>query len=359
MYNQTVISTIELANPLPDLLMEQSGMIKEDSMLWIHSDSGNDSKLFAIELDAYTLDQEIEFSNIPNADWEDICADDEYVYIGDFGNNAGNRTDLKVYKMSKSELFGSNPASIVPEVISFSYPEQTDFSEQFNSHNFDCEAMVVIENELFLFTKEWISTSTSIYKLPTTEGQHEAEFLGNISCDGLITGADYDAQLNAICLTGYDLNFGLAPFLFLLWDYTDLDFTSGNKRRLDLDWPSHQVESIAYNNEGKWLIGNEYFSIGPIAFTHQLREVDILSYYTSTVSLEELVHEEFFLFPNPAKEGIHIPENILSISVFSQSGQLILETFDNPKWIDLDPGIYFLHLRTNDRLFTQKAVVLN
>ena len=36
-----------------------------------------------------------------NVDWEDITQDETHIYIADFGNNNGNRTDLKIYKILK------------------------------------------------------------------------------------------------------------------------------------------------------------------------------------------------------------------------------------------------------------------
>ena len=40
-------------------------------------------------------------SNIKNTDWEEISQDKDFIYIGDIGNNSGNRDDLKIYRAGK------------------------------------------------------------------------------------------------------------------------------------------------------------------------------------------------------------------------------------------------------------------
>ena len=107
----------------------------------------------------------------------------------DFGNNAsGNRSDLTIFKIAKNSLF-DNPKI---ETISFSYPEQTDFSKQkSNTTNFDCEAFIVSKDSIYLFSKQWKSSKTNIYVLPNEPGNHIAKFKSTLDTKGLVTGATY------------------------------------------------------------------------------------------------------------------------------------------------------------------------
>jgi hypothetical protein len=83
---------------------ESSGIAYTDRALWTHNDSGNASDFFKVDTVSGALLQKISITNFPNNDWEDITADSNYIYIGDFGNNNGTRTDLRVLKLIKHNL---------------------------------------------------------------------------------------------------------------------------------------------------------------------------------------------------------------------------------------------------------------
>jgi hypothetical protein len=58
---------------------------------------------------------------------------------------------------------------------------------------------------------------------------------------GLITGATYLPHKKIIALSGYSK----CPHLFTLYDYNNSNFFSGNKRKIKIALPFHQVEGIA------------------------------------------------------------------------------------------------------------------
>jgi len=360
LYNQTSIEATSIVNPLPISLSEQSGMIKEGNQIWIHLDSGNGEKFFIFNLDNLSIEQELNFQNISNTDWEDIAEDETHFYIGDFGNNNGNRTDLKIWKIAKSEFFDADPENIAPEEISFSYPEQTDFSNQNQNHNFDCEAMIVKEDNIYLFLKEWQSMESSIYKLPIASGDYSAELIGTLPVNGMITGADYDESHDIIMLVGYEIGLGIVPFSYMLWDFQNDDFENGNKRRLDLNWPNHQVESICYDQLGKWYIGNEYFEIGPIAFSNQLRQIDVQEFLTGVIGLYDLEPNEFVISPNPNSGTFEIHIDFQSAILFDMNGKIVKEIKEGQRKIEgLKTGVYILELKTEKLLRRGKVVIQN
>ena len=43
----------------------------------------------------------IKIDNAKNDDWEELAEDDEFIYIGDFGNNNGKRKNLCIYIIRK------------------------------------------------------------------------------------------------------------------------------------------------------------------------------------------------------------------------------------------------------------------
>lgn len=137
---------------LPELFRETSGLILWNDRLWTHNDD-TDTNLYALNPGNQGTFENYPVQNSINIEWEEVSQDADYIYIGDFGNNAnGNRKDLQIYKISKRSLQTNNQET---ESIQFSYARQTDFSPTgSNNTDFDCEAFIVTEDKIFLFTKE-------------------------------------------------------------------------------------------------------------------------------------------------------------------------------------------------------------
>src|SRR5690606_14575594 len=126
--------------------------------------------------------------------------------IGDMGNNDGNRTDLKIYKVRKADFdFSQNGIIAVQEVIQFHYPEQTSF-ESNSKHNFDCEAIIYFEGKIYLFTKHRLDGETVLYRIPSTEGNYAAERLASFNPGMRVTAADISFNQNSVLLLGYNKN---------------------------------------------------------------------------------------------------------------------------------------------------------
>ena len=89
---------------LPKSVQETSGLIFFDKQLWTINDSGNKPEIYQLDTSNGNVVRKIVISNSVNKDWESITQDEENVYIGDFGNNSGNRKDLCILKIPKSEI---------------------------------------------------------------------------------------------------------------------------------------------------------------------------------------------------------------------------------------------------------------
>ena len=96
---------------LPEETKETSGLLFFDSKIITHNDSGNNANLFEIDSLSGNLLRTISISNATNIDWEDITEDENHIYIADIGNNNGNRIDLKIYKILKSDFKKSTSVS--------------------------------------------------------------------------------------------------------------------------------------------------------------------------------------------------------------------------------------------------------
>jgi hypothetical protein len=239
---------------LSDSLNETSGLVEWENHFYTHNDD-TDLNLYQLNNKGF-ITKKIELNGIKNKDWEEITQDKTHFYLGDFGNNSrGNRTDLTIYKIAKDSLF-DNPKI---EKITFSYPEQTDFSKQkSNTTDFDCEAFIATENELILFTKQWSTKQTAVYRLPKEPGNHKAEYITSLQVNGLITGANYLASKNLISLCGYSKK--LKPFIYLISDWNELNFEKTNQRKIKLQLPFHQIEGISTTNGLDYFLINEGFT---------------------------------------------------------------------------------------------------
>lgn len=304
---------------LPAVMSETSGLVLFNDQLLTHNDD-SDTNLYLID-----YSDPVDFVTLPitgasNIDWEDVAEDEQYIYIGDFGNNvSGNRTNLRIFRILKSELM-NNP---VADTISFSYEAQTDFTPQSsNSTDFDCEAFIVTAGKIHLFTKEWGTKKTSVYELEKTPGTHVAIYKGTLNVQGLITGSTHLEEEQLVVLSGYSVI--LQPFVYLLYDFENDDFFSGNKRKIMLNLPYHQVEGITSEDGLMYYLSNEAFTTGNIQVDPKIMKLDLSSYLSNylegnPLAIKEPVANTFVqVFPNPAKEAmvIQLSEEQIGIITF-------------------------------------------
>ncbi|BDU27589.1 T9SS C-terminal target domain-containing protein [Flavobacterium sp. GSB-24] len=249
----------EYSKILSDSIRETSGLIAFENLLWTHNDD-HDKTIYGLD-SLGRIKRKIILNEATNHDWEEIAKDSSHIYIGDFGNNySGNRSDLKILKIEKKSFLEENPKI---ETISFSYADQTDFSaSKPNKTDFDCEAFIVSKDSIYLFTKEWKSSKTNIYVLPNQTGSQVAKLKATFDTKGLVTGATYLSNKNLIVLCGYT-KVG-KPFLYLLYDFKNQDFLSGNKRRIDLKLPFHQIEGITTKDGLHYFLTNEALVRKPV-----------------------------------------------------------------------------------------------
>jgi hypothetical protein len=237
---------------LSDSLTETSTLFYYDSLFWTTNDD-TDATFYGLNTSG-KIEKKINITGLKNKEWEEISQDNDYLYLGDFGNNSrGNRTDLRILRLEKNEFY-SNAVKI--DTIAFSYSDQTDFNiQKANNTNFDCEAFIVLQDSIYLFTKHFKDLKTTVYSLPKQPGKYIAKSKETYDCNGLITGVTYFENTKIIALTGYSKL--LKPFIYLLSDFKENDFFTGNKRKLNLKLPFHQVEGIATADGLHFYITNE------------------------------------------------------------------------------------------------------
>jgi hypothetical protein len=358
-YSSASVSPV-LSFDLASDLSETSGILIWNNRIWTHNDNA-DTNLYSLDTLNGNIIQSYKLTGSINNEWEEISQDENYVFIGDFGNNLnGNRIDLRILKISKNSILADSP---VIETINFSYSNQYDFTPTgANNTDFDCEAFIVSSDSIFLFTKQWVSNKTSVYSLPKSPGNFTARLRSTYDVQGLITGAVYLEAKKLIALCGYSST--LEPYAYLLYDFSSSGFFSGNKRKISISLPYHQTEGITTADGLKYYITNENFSLPPlIEISQKLHIFDFNSflgnYFESLIVTIPGTGSEnnILIYPVPAdnffsvkRDSDAFPEKF---SLMTFSGQVVIagtlsEAEQEVDIRELAKGIYLLKVGTEN-----------
>lgn len=321
-------------------IKETSGLIYLNQKLITHTDSGGEAALYEIDTITGNISRKVVISNATNIDWEDICFDDTYIYIGDFGNNTGSRTDLKIYRISISDYNTTANNTVEAEVINFSYLDQTDFTPALNATNFDAEALISYDDKLYIFTKNWKDLRSNIYAVSKTPGTYQISKIDNINSQGLITGATYNTSTTTVVLSGYLFS----AFIIEIYLFNEDQFSSGTMDRYTIEpIGSFQIESITPLNDKQYYLTSEENTSG----SSKLYRLNSKNYLSITESNQKL---DNVIFPNPATDIVTIRnDHLISVEFYDSLGALRKTANKNQIDIsDLAKGVYIIKIRDGD-----------
>lgn len=229
---------------LPDMADESSGLARYPgrTSFLTHNDSGGQPELYEIDKKGKWLST-VPVPHARNRDWEDLAqSPDGTLYIGDMGNNANKRQDLKIYIFS--------PTTATTDSITFRYATQRDFPPSPETANFDCEAFFYYNNDLYLFSKNRSKTDrhVKLYRVPARPGDYTLAALDSIVIKPQVTSADINPSGTTFALLTYG-----KVLLFKIED-----------GKIDFSRPSEcikigklQEEALIFLNDTDMLITNE------------------------------------------------------------------------------------------------------
>ena len=254
---------------LDKILLENSGLVFYRDKLWTINDSGGDPVLFSIDMRTGRCIQAIYIEGASNRDWEELAQDEDFIYIFDIGNNNGRREELTIYKVIKDSIPLSGNARIHPEIIHYRYGDKEQNTGHFSRSPYDCEAAFVMNDSLYLFTKDWENQQTVLYTCSASPGTYTIWPAATFEADGLVTGADISPEDSSfIMLLGYK---DYVPFV---WELRGFDFrnysTESTKR---IDFPEKydlQTEGIAIQADERIYISCEMSSWPASVYTLNL-----------------------------------------------------------------------------------------
>lgn len=370
-YNITIHNP-DMRYLLPAMVSETSGLAIHNGRYYTINDSGGNAELYGVDTITGEVDQVI-FIQSSNIDWEALAMDDNYMYIGDFGNNAGMRDDLCIYRIALNDIPAQGNATISPDTINFTYVDYKKSEEFSRDHNFDCEAFLASDQWLYLFTKNRGNYKTNLYRLPKQPGTYVAELITSYDVNGLVTGADINKNKDEVTLIGYT-DQSWIPFIWLLWDFDGDDYFDGNKRRIDMpNILATQTEAIAYS-EGK----NELFtSEGHPLFVQAAYNFSSSAWTSggaSSVIAATKGNFDFTISPNPVKKKrvnvdiTNLRDGDYQLYLYDTSGNMIdnynykivksqEKTRIKIKVGKLNAGVYFIKITSGKYTVEKKFII--
>tara|TARA_X000001036_G_scaffold154558_2_gene146735 strand:- start:360 stop:1268 length:909 start_codon:yes stop_codon:yes gene_type:complete len=225
---------------------ETSGLEIIDGNFITLNDSGDDPVLYTFNKSGKNLSK-ILIKGAQNKDWESLASDKEYIYIGDIGNNKGNRRDLKIYLTDlEFKLVDS---------INFNYKNQSKFKKK-KKNKFDAEALVSLNDSLMIFSKNRKKLTTEGYALPKTPGSYSIKPKYSFDVDALITGGDYNSKLDLLALVGYSYSIK-KQYLFLIDKFSYKTSKDSVFAKHEIPITNAQIEAIKIIDEKNYWLTSE------------------------------------------------------------------------------------------------------
>lgn len=227
---------------------ECSGLIMWDNNLLSINDSGNKPTLHVVHTKTAEHKDAQTVLGTTNTDWEAIASDSNYIYVGDFGNNEGHREDLTIYKIKK----GNRKLGQISK-IPFGYRGQNQFEKR-DSHNYDCEAMIVDDGMITLFSKNRADDSSSVYLIDPKQSMQFPAKEYTFETKYMITDATLHQPSGKVVCAAYNyIPGGFDPAILVLRKIND-KYTTEHILPLDFN---HQIEGITWTKKNTFYLGSE------------------------------------------------------------------------------------------------------
>jgi len=333
---------------LPSCLRESSGLdFTGGSSFWSLSDSG-DPDIHRVT-NTGSLARTVTVTNANNRNWEDLThdANRQWMYIGDFGNNNCDRTNLRIYRIVYPSNIGGTTTTAAE--IKFSYPDQTRFPSPWM--NFDAEAFFHFNGKLYIFTKADGSAVgyTKMYRIPDSPGTYVATLLDSFPTNDRTTSADISPDGSTVVLTSN-------THIHIFRNFSSDHFFQGNHQQVNIAGGWTQKEAVSFYSANEIYMSDENTGSG-----NHLYYIDLETWIpapppVTTTGISEADQVGIQAYPNPASDEITVNiSNLVSrniqLSIHDLTGRMVyaqrVEDPFSPVYIwteEYPSGIYFLRL---------------
>ncbi len=353
--------TPSVKGTLPAQLIESSGLAYTGSSdFWTHNDGYGDENLYLIGNNGGLL-RTVEVQGVINHDWEDITQDRNrnYMFIGDFGNNLNDRTDLKIFKIQHpSSVSGT---TVTASVINFTYPDQHAFPASWM--NFDMEAFFHFQGKLYLFSKSVGSAVgyTKMYTLPDQPGTYVATLVDSFYTNDRTTSADISPDGKSMILIANSR-------IHLFRNFTGDNFFGGQSTLISISGAWTQKEAVSFSSNNEIYMSDEDNGVGA-----KLYYIDLSPWIPNTTTgiSGDIASEDYKVFPNPANSffAAQITSSGIShseLQLFDMTGQVVRQVSGNAgismlrmETATLPSGVYFYKLFTDNREIKTARLVIS
>ena len=180
---------------------------KNPGVLWVHNDSGDSARLFAVKEDG-TLRGVFRLAHADSRDWEDLTIGPcrrpgrDCLYVGDIGDNMRQRRNVQIYRVEEPRV----PLEGPPVREKLKGTERFDCTYPDGPH--DAEALFVdpVDGIPYLVTKEPGPSDASVYRFPYLrkgETVVTLEKVAIVPSRSSVTGGDITRDGSMILLRDY------------------------------------------------------------------------------------------------------------------------------------------------------------
>jgi hypothetical protein len=229
-------------------------------MYWTHNDSGDGPFIYALDDRGHSLGV-WRVTGAVAYDWEDIAAGPgptagtNYLYIGDIGDNGGNRSQIIVYRVPEPTITAAEEGTRksnaqlteAAEVLRLRYPD--------GRHNAEALMVHPVTGKIYVITKIELG-NPGVYEADPTQsstGVITLARVGELSVPtvfgGMITGGDISPDGLRVALCDYVQGYEIA-----LPDNSDFNQVWKQPLRPIALGQREQGEAIGYRLDGKALI---------------------------------------------------------------------------------------------------------
>jgi hypothetical protein len=126
-------------------ILEASGVAVGKNVIWTHNDSGDIARFFALDRHCHTL-ATYDVTNETATDWEDMARGAGALWLGDIGDNNGNRKEVEIVKVPEPTVTRGEHR-VKATVLHLHYADGPQ----------DAETLLVdpVSGELFVITKSF------------------------------------------------------------------------------------------------------------------------------------------------------------------------------------------------------------
>ncbi len=181
-------------------LTEISGMAPSKlhpGVMWVHNDSGDEARLYALQLSDCSVVGELTLRDVSARDFEGLAAGVDaqgrsVLWIGDIGDNRDSWSDVSIYRIREPKKLGNKSAQV----------QRYRFTYEDRPHNAETILADPTSQQLWIVTKQL--ASGSIYVLPRKlkkSGINIAKKIGSVT--GLITDGAMKPDRTGFVLRDY------------------------------------------------------------------------------------------------------------------------------------------------------------